>query len=372
MSQKKAKQPDKLGGPEYVNRNCWLVETLEYPAVKRCQYCELNFRGCLFSQYLAVSVAAALLIFTAAFFIEGHVSHVLIVSVLAMIMTYGYFFSESTEKIIEVNFAEKQAKKALEELNEELEDRVEQRTKALKKAYQELKVLDEAKTEFISIASHQLRTPLGAMRGYLSMLIQGDFGKLPPKAEEAAQEVYQASLRLLKLSNDLLNVSRIESGKCGLNYEEVDVGQFISSIVEELRVEFDGKKLDLEIKIGKGVKSAEFDSEKLRQVFLNIMDNALKYTEKGKVTVEAENSSADCLLIKVKDTGAGLDKDDINKLFRSFARGRAGSSLHSAGTGLGLYVAHKFVEQHKGRLWAESLGRDKGSTFFVELPLKKP
>lgn len=247
-----------------------------------------------------------------------------------------------------------------------------QRTaEALERANRELKKLDQAKSDFLSIASHQLRTPLTAMRGYLSMLVNGDFGPASPKIKEVSQEVYQASLRLLKLSNDLLNVSQIESGKTTLAYEKTSIKALVESVINEIRIEADRKNLSLKMIVAENLPETEIDSEKIRQALLNIVDNALKYTKQGGVTVRIGLAGPDHILIKVKDTGVGMTREDINKLFRSFSRGQAGTSLHSAGAGLGLYVARKFVDQHQGRLWVESPGRNQGSTFFIELPIKR-
>ena len=255
---------------------------------------------------------------------------------------------------------EARQKEALSELAQRLEQ-----------ANRELKKLDQAKSDFLSIASHQLRTPLTAMRGYLSMLVKGDFGPASPKIKEVSKEVYQASLRLLKLSNDLLNVSQIESGKTTLTYEKTLIKELVQSLIDEIKIEADRKNLYLKMITADDLPEVEIDSDKIRQSLLNIIDNALKYTKQGGVTVQIGLSGSNHILIKVKDTGVGLSKEDIGKLFRSFSRGQAGISLHSAGAGLGLYVARKFVDQHKGRLWVESPGRNQGSTFFIELPIKR-
>lgn len=367
----KPKRNRKLGEKSYLNRQCWLAGTLGYSPAPRCRYCQLKFRECLFSQHLVVSLLLAAFLIGLSLIMEGRVSRLIVVAVFTLILVYGYFFSKSTERMIKMNYAEKKAKEALSKLNAELESRVDQRTDQLKQAYEELKILDRAKTEFLSIASHQLRTPLGAMRGYLSMMIKGDFGSLPPKAEKAAEEVYQASLRMIKLSNDLLSVSQIESGRAVLAYQKVDLAELISSVVDEIGVEAAKKGIDLRIG-SKECRPLEADPGKARQIFLNIIDNALKYTEKGEVVVSVEECSPHHVLVRVEDTGAGLNAEDMKKIFGSFSRGRAGNNFHPGGTGLGLYVAKRFVDLHRGCLWAESAGRGKGSTFFVRLPRQRP
>lgn len=361
-----------LGRKGYLNRRCWLVKALNYPPYERCQYCDLNFHNCLFLHYQIISIALVVFFLIFSFLIEQEISIFGVLFVFATIIIYGYYFNKSTEGIIKANFMQRETEKSLKLLNENLERRVGQRTKELKKAYEELKVLDRAKTEFISIASHQLRTPLGVMRGYLSMLIKGDFGSLKPKAKEAVEEVYQASLRLLKLSNDLLNVSQIESGSAVLNYKKVSLKELIEDIVEGAKIEAKNKKIVLKTKLASKLPMAEIDVDMIRQVLLNIIDNAIKYTEKGSIEIKLSSPSEDIALIEIKDSGMGLGQDDIDNLFHSFFRGQAGKKLHPAGTGLGLYIAQKFIYQHKGRLWVESPGPGKGSSFFIELPFKKP
>jgi signal transduction histidine kinase len=368
--QKKKKIEELAGGDSYVNHQCWLADTLGYSPVNRCRYCDIKFRECLFFQHLIVSLVLVVFLLGLSYLVEGGITRTFIVSIIVLIVVYSYFFSRSTEKIIKVNFAEKKAREALDSLNQELEKRVEVRTRELEKAYQELQALDRAKTEFISIASHQLRTPLGAMRGYLSMLINGDFGVLGSEAQRASQEVYQASLRLLKLSNDLLNVSQIESGKVALNYETVSVLDLINNILEPLKIEAKEKKVKLKVEADKDLPSIEIDADKIRQVLMNIIDNAIKYSQAGQVNIILSSDKKN-LLIEIKDSGPGLSADDIDNLFRSFFRGQSGKELHPAGSGLGLYVAKKFVDQHYGCLWAESPGVGQGSSFFIELPIKK-
>jgi signal transduction histidine kinase len=370
MEKKDNLKKKEIGETSYLNKNCWLVENLGYAPVERCQYCETRFKECLFFQHLLVSLALIVFLLSLSWLIDGEVSILIIVTIFILIVVYGFFFSRSTEKIIKVNFSEKKAQEALDELNRELETRVNRRTKELNKAYQELQVLDRAKTEFISIASHQLRTPLGVLRGYLSMLLQGDFGSFSSPAREAIGEAYQASLRLLKLSNDLLSASQIDSGKIELSYQKIRIKSFLNEIFSEMKSIADQRGLSLRLKHGKGVIEIEGDVGKLRQVIINLIDNAIRYTEKGGVEIKS-SLTENKLLLEISDTGLGLDKKDMNDLFRSFFRGETGKNLNAAGTGLGLYIAQIFVKKHKGRLWAESDGRGKGSRFFIELPLMK-
>ena len=251
-----------------------------------------------------------------------------------------------------------------------LEREVEKRTKELKDAYEELKKLDKAKSEFISIASHQLRTPLTAIKGYISMMREKIYGKPPEKMERPLENIYTSNERLIKLVNDLLNVSRIEAGRMEMKLEKSSLEEIITSVVEELKNVAKEKNIYLGWeKPKKPLPKISVDRDKIRQAITNVIDNAIRYTEKGGVTIKCKMQNAKCK-IEVSDTGVGLTKYELSKMFESFSRGAAGTRLYTEGVGLGLYVAKRFVEMHKGKIWAESRGKNKGSTFFIELPVK--
>jgi len=254
--------------------------------------------------------------------------------------------------------------------SKKLEREVEKATAELKEAYEELKKLDKAKSEFISIASHQLRTPLTAIKGYISMMREKLYGKPPEKMGKPLENIYISNERLIKLVNDLLNVSRIESGKMEMNLEKLSMEEMITSAIEELRNAAKEKNIYLKWeKPEKPLPKVLIDREKMRQVILNVVDNAIRYTERDGVTIKLKIENLKFKII-VQDTGAGLTKYELSKMFESFSRGAAGTRLYTEGVGLGLYVAKRFIEMHNGKIWAESKGKDKGSTFYIELPLK--
>jgi signal transduction histidine kinase len=229
--------------------------------------------------------------------------------------------------------------------------------------------ISQAKSEFISIASHQLRTPLSAIKGYLSMILEGSYGELPEKVKRPMENVYQSNERLIKLVNDILSVSKIEAGEMEMNWEKEDLREIIKEVISELSIKAKEKSLYLKFEEPKEFPKILLDREKIRQVILNLVDNAIRYTQKGGVTVKLQMAN-EKLQIVVSDTGEGLTKEEKEKLFERFSRGTAGTKFWTEGAGLGLYIARRFVEMHKGRIWAESEGRGKGSTFYVELPMK--
>ena len=254
--------------------------------------------------------------------------------------------------------------------SKKLEREVEKATKELKEAYEKLKNLDRAKSEFISIASHQLRTPLAAIKGYISMFLEGTYGKLSEKIKEPMENVYKSNERLIKLVNDLLNVSRIETGKIKLELQKTSIEDVISNIINELKIEAEKKNIYLKWQEPKKpLPEILVDRDKIRQVILNLIDNAIRYTNKGGIRIIYQTANKKCQII-IADTGEGMTREEILHLFESFSRGGAGTQFYSEGAGLGLYVAKKFVEMHKGKIWAESPGKGKGSTFYIELPIK--
>ncbi|MFH1294074.1 MAG: ATP-binding protein [Pseudomonadota bacterium] len=240
----------------------------------------------------------------------------------------------------------------------------------LQHLYREVDKLSKTKSEFISIASHQLRTPLAAIKGYISMILEGTYGKIDQEARKPMENVYQSNERLIKLVNDLLDLSRLEAGKIEFQPESISLEELISGVVEELKINVQKKGLYIKtMKSSESLPKIIADKEKLRQVILNIVDNAIKYTKTGGITIGLKRVDSRPQ-IKISDTGMGMTEEEIKNLFQMFSRSKTSSRLHTEGTGIGLYIAKKFVEMHKGKLWAESQGRGKGSAFFIELPIK--
>jgi signal transduction histidine kinase len=238
------------------------------------------------------------------------------------------------------------------------------------KAYDELERIDKAKTEFLSIASHQLRTPLTAVKGYISLILEKSYGEFPEKMKKPLENVFASNERLVKLVNELLNITRLEMGRIELNLEKTHLEEMISSIVEELKITAENKGLYLKWEKPEiPLPETSIDKDKIRQVVLNLVDNAIKYTKEGGITIQLKIEDSKSKIV-ISDTGVGMEKEEIDKLFDIMVRGKAGAQYWTEGAGLGLYIARKFVEMHGGKVWAESEGRGKGSAFLIELPIK--
>ena len=239
----------------------------------------------------------------------------------------------------------------------------------LKQANSKLKELDELKTEFLSIASHQLRTPLSIIKGYGELLKDGAYGQMSPPAVKILDNIDESNERLIKLVDEFLNVSRIEQGRTQICFAPMDMAAMAKSVTAELSRKAAPRQIKIQLDIEKEVKSVIADEEKLRHCLYNFVDNAIKYSpEKSVIKVRLEKSGPG-VKASVRDQGFGLDSKDIDNLFQKFYR-----SPHVIkdvqGTGLGLFVVRQFIEAHRGRVYAKSQGLGKGSEFGFVIPAK--
>jgi signal transduction histidine kinase len=287
----------------------------------------------------------------------------------------GDMFSQQDLRILEIlgpeiSVAIENAK-SYEEINRfnvTLRNEVNRATKRLKEKNEELRELDTAKDEFISMASHQLRTPLTAIKGYLSMLLDGDAGEIKVGQYDFIHEAYSGANRMVGLINDLLNVSRMETGRFFIEATEVDI---VVAVQEEAR-QYDSaakeKGIYLKLDLAKDLPHIWVDEMKLRQVIMNLIDNAIHYTTKGGVTVKLYKDR-DYLYYEVLDTGIGVPTSQQPALFEKFYRADNARHVRPDGTGLGIYLAKRVVQDHGGTIVFHS-EENKGSTFGFKLPLK--
>lgn len=230
------------------------------------------------------------------------------------------------------------------------------------------KQIDKAKTEFVSLASHQLRTPLSAINWYTEMLLAGDAGKITAEQKQYLEEVYKSNKRMVELVNSLLNVSRIDLGTFAITPELCDISKISKSILTELTPLIKAKNMKIEEAYDKSLKKIKVDQKLTRVIFQNLLSNAIKYTaDNGKVSVSiAKNENS--VLIKVADTGYGIPKKDQPRIFEKLFRADNIREKETDGTGLGLYVVKSILEQSGGKIKFESQ-ENKGTTFFVTIPL---
>ena len=230
----------------------------------------------------------------------------------------------------------------------------------------ELQRANQHKAEFLANMSHELRTPLNSILGFSQLLLEGDGGVLTGDQRQDVDIIAQNGQHLLALINDLLDISKLEAGKAQLHRGEVEVEPLISECVESVRSLAKTKKLDLSASVSPEVGRVFADGPKLKQVLLNLLGNAIKFTETGSVRVTAERQGAE-LRVSVRDTGIGVPVEDTERIFESFQQGKSGISGKYQGTGLGLAISRQLVEMHGGRIWVKS-GAGQGSTFTFTIP----
>ncbi|MCX6720512.1 MAG: HAMP domain-containing sensor histidine kinase [Candidatus Staskawiczbacteria bacterium] len=383
-----SKKQAKVGEAGYINQNCWLARNLGYPPTKHCQFCQLKFNDCLFFRYSAISLALVAIIFTVAFFVNGGVSRLLIISVFTIIIIYGYYFDKSTEKIIEANFAQKKAAEELEDLYKHLQQKVDEQTKEIRRAYEvekvakeQLEALGNVKNQFLMTVQHHLRTPLTSMMGYTDLLLDGTFGKLPKKIGEVVKRFEASTASLIKMVNEFLDITQFQLGKEVIHLkDDINLCPIFMDIFKDIELEAKKKGIFLKLEKPDGICFVKADGEKLKAALMNIFDNAVKYTKEGGITIrlKLEDSPEGCVgnkfkkvTIEIKDTGIGIPKEKLAKLFDiTFERSDAAKKNFTAGRGIGLYLSSQIIKAHNGRIWAESEGEGKGSTFSIELPVE--
>jgi histidine kinase len=221
--------------------------------------------------------------------------------------------------------------------------------------------------QLIGDVSHELRTPLTAIKGSMEGLIDG----VLPVTEETFQEIYQEADRLQRLVNDLQELSRVEAGAYELSLRPVEVSKLVEAAVNRLERQFEDKGIYLETRISPGSPQVLVDEDRIGQVLLNLVGNALQYTPSdGKVTISVHHINGEVQIV-VSDTGIGIPPEHLPHLFTRFYRVDKSRSRAGGGSGIGLTIAKHLVEAHGGRIWVRSQGAGKGSTFAFTLPVGK-
>ncbi len=282
---------------------------------------------------------------------EAGASRIITIVTLGFVSLFGYFLIKSVKKEIETR------------------ERIEKLADQLELANERLHILDQQKSQFVSLASHQLRAPLTAIKGYLSMIMEGDYGEVKGEIREMIQRVFDSANNLVTIVGDFLDVSRIEQGKMAYDWKDFDLRPLVETVGHELKQMADKRGLEFTVSVEEGkTYMVHGDMNKLKQVFTNLTDNSIKYTPKGKVWIELSRPTPDTIRFEVNDNGIGIAPETLPKLFEKFTRAEGANDVNVIGTGLGLYVAKEMIRAHEGgKIWAESDGKGLGSTFVVEL-----
>ena len=248
-----------------------------------------------------------------------------------------------------------------------LEERVAQRTKELTQANIHLQEADRLKSVFLASMSHELRTPLNSIIGFTGIILQGMTGQITGEQKKQLTMVKNSANHLLNLINDLLDISKIEAGKIELAIEEFDLSALVREVKDSLKVAVEEKDLKMSLKMPKRL-IIRSDERRTKQVLMNLVSNAVKFTDKGKIEIKVAKKDKE-VEVSVKDTGMGIRKEEMDRLFKSFTQISNQGRPKQEGTGLGLYLSKKIVDILGGKIKAESeFGQE--SVFTFTLPLK--
>jgi len=232
--------------------------------------------------------------------------------------------------------------------------------------------IEKMKTEFVSIAAHQLRTPLSGTKWILKMFLDGDIGEITSTQSDFLQKTYNSNERMINLVNDLLNVTKIEEGRFLQKPQKSDVPDILSKAVELAKNEAQRKGLSFEVVLpDKNFPKVEVDKEKIILAVQNVVENAVAYTKTGKITVSANYSKPEnSYIIAVKDTGIGIPNDQKERIFSRFFRGSTAVKTETEGTGLGLFISKNIIEAHNGKIWFDSK-EGEGTAFYISIPAER-
>lgn len=239
---------------------------------------------------------------------------------------------------------------------------------ALEGELEKTKKLDQQKTEFLSVAAHQLRTPSSGVKWVLDMAVKGDLGKLTADQKKYLGRGLENISRMTHVIDDLLNVARIEEQRFAYQFKKIDFSKLVKDVINDFEGKLKKKKLKLKLNL-KPIPQIQADEEKIRMVISNLIDNAILYTLKGYIEISLSKKGSG-ILFSIKDTGVGIPKDAQDQIFTKFFRAKNILQIHQNGSGLGLYVVKDIVEKHNGKVWFESK-EDQGTTFFIELAAKQ-
>jgi signal transduction histidine kinase len=340
-----------------INKNCLFVSLTGIKPFKRCEFCEKPMQECFGIQFFIIS-SAIIILLAVTFFISDLpvlvIDTMIVISLLVALL--AFLASKETNEIVLNNAL-------LSQMNKELEDKVKQRTEQLERSNEELKSINQMKNDFIGIINHEMKTPITAVISGTELIKARGTDKFDESQKKMLDIIDKSSYDMLRLTNDLLDLSRIESGKIEINPDHVPLISLVEEVLQSLKPEATRKQINIGVTIDKAITLIYVDPQRFKQILFNLTDNAIKYTKNGGSIRIIANDSKNSIKIEVEDNGIGIKKEYMNKVFNKFSR----SATEYSGTGLGLYITKTFVEAHKGKIEVSS-DPGKGTKFTLYLP----
>ncbi len=309
----------------------------------------------------------------------------------------GRFYKDELRRTIHYAIEHKKIEDALRKAHDELEGQVEQRTAELAKSKQELEIqawglkkankgirilykeleekdkriqeLGKIKSDFVSHVSHELRIPMAAIKESINIVLDGVAGKINNQQRKFLDIAKRNVNRLVRLINNVLDFQKFESGKMQFDMQLNDINEVVTDVYKTMAISPNCREVDFSLKLEDNLPKVRFDRDKIIQVLTNLVSNATKFVDKGNITV-ATSRAENAVGVSVSDTGCGIRKEDLPKLFQKFGQLAEGNNSKTGGTGLGLAISKEIIKQHKGRIWVES-EFGKGTTFRIILPCSK-
>ncbi len=333
-------------------------------------------RSFWFFQTMAIIVAAGLAVFNflylraeniSVFFISLAINILLVLILAARAWGLSKIFSDLRKDRDSCNTETAVKSSEIQEL-EKITRQLVRRDLELARANQRLAELDAAKSDFISIAAHQLRTPLTGIKWSYTELLDPKTGSLNDEQKQLLKNGFTGITNIIDLVNDLLNVSHLEEGKYEFNFKKQPLLPIVNKAMAGLKLVADEKKITLFSKIpASGLPEINMDGEKMGLALANVLDNAIKYTPKGGRIDFLVSQEQGLIKIVVQDSGIGIPKDQKGRLFTKFFRANNAVGVQTSGTGLGLYMVKKIIDRHNGKITVDS-AEGKGATFIITLP----
>jgi signal transduction histidine kinase len=244
-------------------------------------------------------------------------------------------------------------------------------TKKIKQQNIKLKKLDKIKSNFLNVTSHELRAPMASIKGYAQMMLRKKLGEISDEQKKALDVILRNANRLDNLVQDILDISRLESGTMKFIIEKTDIQKLVDEVTETMQSPSDLKDIKINIEVEEKLPSLNIDQDRIKQVIMNLVNNAIKFSPDGSIINVATRKEKDDILFEVQDFGRGIPKDKQDKVFETFYQVDSGTDIKFGGAGLGLAISRGIVIAHGGNIWVESEGiSGKGSTFKFTLPVK--